>query len=84
MELFQFSHGHTLKYSACFSHMETIQDFDPFLSSEISLEMESLNICKESLISMVIETFDRLRSGLNSFHGELLLVDHHTKGSEHR
>ena len=28
---------------------------------------------------MVIETFDRLRSGLNSFHGELLLVDHHTK-----
>ena len=35
--------------------------------------------CKESLISMVIETFDRLRPGLNSFHGELLLVDHHTK-----
>ena len=32
-----------------------------------------LKICKESLISMEIETFDRLRSGLNSFHGELLL-----------
>ena len=41
-------------------------------------------MCKESLISMVIETFDRLRPGLNSFHGELLLVDHHTKGGEHK
>ena len=40
-------------------------------------------MCKESLISMAIETFDRLRSVLNSFHGELFLVDHHTKGSEH-
>ena len=40
-------------------------------------------MCKESLISVVIETFDRLKSGLNSFHGELLLVDHHTKGGEH-
>ena len=47
--------------------------------SEISLEMEALNICKDSLISMGIETFDRLRSGLNSFHGELLLI-----GSPHK
>ena len=59
------------------------QDFDTIVSSEISLEMESLNMCKESLISMAIETFDRLRSGLNSFHGELLLVDYHVKGGEH-
>ena len=48
------------------------QDFDIFVSFKISLEMESLNICKESLIFMEIDTFDRLRSGLNSFHGELL------------
>ena len=59
------------------------QDFDTIVSSENSLEMESLNMCKESFISMAIETFDRLRSGLNSFHRELLLVDHQTKGSEH-
>ena len=44
-----------------------IQDFDTIVSFEISLEMESFNMCKESLISMVIETFDRLRPGLNSF-----------------
>ena len=44
------------------------------VSSELSLEMETLNVCKDSLISMEIETFDRLRSGLNSFHGELLLI----------
>ena len=50
----------------------TIQDLDTIVSSKISLEMESLKICKESLISMEISTFDRLRSGLNSFHGELL------------
>ena len=61
-----------------------IQDFDTIVSCEISLEMESFNMCKESLISMVIETFDRLRPGLNSFHGELLLVDQHTKGGEHK
>ena len=61
----------------------TIQDFDTIVSSEISLEMEALNVCKDSLISMEIETFDRLRPGLNSFHGELLLLNHHTKGSEH-
>ena len=42
------------------------------ISSEIFLEIKSLNLYKESLISMVIETFDRLRPGLNSFHGELL------------
>ena len=63
--------------------VKAIQDFGTIVSSEISLEMESLNMCKESLISMVIQTFDRLRSGLNSFHGELLLVGHHTKGGEH-
>ena len=57
-----------------------IQDFDTFVSSKISLEMESSKMCKESLISMENETFDRLRSHLNSFHGQL---DHHTKGSEH-
>ena len=67
----------------CLGDSDPIQDFDTIVSSEISLEMESFNMCKESLISMVIETFDRLRSGLNSFHGELLLVDHHT-GGEHR
>ena len=67
-----------------FQHcLAIIQDFNTIVSSEISLEMESLNMYKESLISMVIEKFDRLRSGLNSFHGELLLVDQHTKGSEH-
>ena len=64
--------------------MVSIQDFDTIVSSEISLEMESFNMCKESLISMVIEAFDRLRPGLNSFHGELFLVDHHTKGGEHK
>ena len=53
---------------------KTIQDFDTIVSSEISLEMETLNVCKDSLISMEIETFDRLRPGLNSFHGELLLI----------
>ena len=67
-----------------FKFFFSIQDFDTIVSSEISLEMESFNMCKESLISMVIETFDRLSSGLNSFHGELLLVDHHTKGGEHK
>ena len=60
-----------------------IQDFDTIVSFEISLEMASLNMCKESLISMAIKTFDRLRSVLNSFHGEWLLVDHCTKGDEH-
>ena len=68
----------------CLDVSPTIQDFDTIFSSEISLEMESFNMCKESLISMVIETFDRLRPGLNTFHGELLLVDHHTKGGEHK
>ena len=38
-----------------------IQGFDTIVSSEISLEMEALNVCKYSLISMEIETFDRLR-----------------------
>ena len=50
----------------------TIEDFDTIVSSKISLEMESLKIYKESLISLEIDTFDRLRSDLNSFHGELL------------
>ena len=49
-----------------------IQDLDTIVSSKISLEMESVKFCKESLISMEIDTFDSLRSGLNSFHGELL------------
>ena len=48
----------------------SIQDFDTIVSSKISLEMESLKICKESLISMEIDTFDRLRSGLNIFPEE--------------
>ena len=59
--------------------LKAIQDFDTIVSSEISLEMEALNVCKDSLISMEIETFDRLRPGLNSFHGELLLI-----GSPHK
>ena len=63
--------------------MFTIQNFGTIVSAEISLEMESLNMCKESLISMVIETYDTLSSGLNSFHIELLLVDHHTKSGKH-
>ena len=33
-------------------------------------------MCKELLISMAIETFDRLSLGLNSLHGEL---DHYIK-----
>ena len=37
----------------------TIQDSDTIVSSEIYLEMEALNVCKDSLISMEIETFDR-------------------------
>ena len=61
----------------------TTQDLDTIVSSKISIEMESLKICKESLISMKIDTFDRLRSDLNSFHGELLSLDHFTKGSDH-
>ena len=52
----------------------SIQDFDIIVSSESSLEMEALSVCKDSLISMEIEAFDRLRPGLNSFHGELLLI----------
>ena len=52
----------------------TIQDFDTIVSPKISLKMESLKICKESLVSMEIDIFDRLRSGLNSFYGELLLI----------
>ena len=56
-----------------------IQNFDTIASSEISLEIEALNICKDSLIPMEIETFDRLRPGLNSFHGEMLLI-----GSPHK
>ena len=44
------------------------------LSSETSLAMESLKMCKESLISMELKTFDRLRTCLNSFHEELLQV----------
>ena len=59
--------------------LQSIQDFDIIVSSEISLKMEALNVCKDSLISMEIETFDRLRPGLNSFHGELLLI-----GSPHK
>ena len=51
-----------------------ILDFDTIVSYKISLEMEFLKICKESLISMKSDTFDRLRLGLNSFHGELLLI----------
>ena len=43
------------------------------VSSEISLEMEVLNVCKDSLISMEIETFDKLRPGLNSFHGAIVV-----------
>ena len=35
-----------------------------------------LHLEKTPMISMANETFDR-------FHGELLLVDHHTKGGEH-
>ena len=61
----------------------SIQDFDTIVSSEILLEMEALNVCKDSLISMEIETFDRLRPGLNSFHGELFLIGSPHKGSEH-
>ena len=52
---------------------QSIQDFDTIVSSKISLEMESFRMCKESLISMEIDTFDRLRSHLNSFQ-ELLLI----------
>ena len=59
----------------CHSVAGTIQDFDTIVSSIISLEMESLKICKESLISMEIDTFDRLRSGLNSFHRENSVVN---------
>ena len=55
--------------------LDSIQDSNIIVSSEISLEMESFKMCKESLISMEIETFDRLRSGLNSFYGELLLIE---------
>ena len=62
-------------FSCCYlATGKPIQDFDTIVSSKISLEMESLKICKESLISMEIDTFDRLRSGLNSFHGELLWI----------
>ena len=57
----------------------TIQDFNTIVSSEISLEMEALNVCKDSFISMETETFDRLSPGLNSFHRELLLI-----GSPHK
>ena len=56
------------------SKQNSIQDFETIVSSEISLEMEALNVFKDSLISMEIEIFDRLRPGLNSFHGELLLI----------
>ena len=52
----------------------SIQDFDTIVSFKISLKMESLKMCNQSLISMEIDTFDRLRSGLKSFHGELLLI----------
>ena len=52
----------------------SIQDFDTIVSFKISLEMKSLKMCKESLISMEIDIFDRLRSGMNSFHGEFLLI----------
>ena len=52
----------------------SIQDFDTIVSSKISPEMESPKIYKESLTSMEIDTFDRLKIGLNSFHGELLLI----------
>ena len=48
-----------------------IQDFDTIINSKISLEMESSKMYKESLISKEIDIFDILRSGLNSFHGEL-------------
>ena len=61
--------------------LQTIQDSDII---PINFARDGIfKMCNESLIFMAIETFDRLRSGLNSFHGELLLVDHHTKGSEH-
>ena len=59
--------------------MFPIQDFDTIVSSKNSLEIESLNVCKESLISMEIDTFDRLRSHLNSYHRELLVI-----GSPHK
>ena len=36
---------------------KAIQDFDTIVSSEIYLEMEALNVCKDSLISMEIETW---------------------------
>ena len=57
----------------------SIEDLDTIVSSEISQKMEALNVCKDSLIYMEIETIDRLRPGLNSFHGELLLI-----GSSHK
>ena len=38
---------------------DAIQDFDTIVNSKNSLEMESLKICKGSLISMEIDTFDR-------------------------
>ena len=64
----------TLYEGLCWKWQEwsSIQDFDTIVSSKISVEMESLKICKESLISMEIDTFDRLRSGLNSIYVELL------------
>ena len=61
------------------SLVQSIQDFDTIVSFEISLEMEALNVCKDSLIYMEIEPFDRLRPGLNSFHRELMLI-----GSPHK
>ena len=74
----QRSHN-TSSFGCFYLKLVSIQDFDTIVSSEISLEMVALNVCKDSLISMVIETFDRLRPGLNSFHGELLLI-----GSPHK
>ena len=53
------------------------------LSSDISVEMVSLRIIKESLIPMKIETFDRIRLGLNSFLENCHQLNHHTKGNEH-
>ena len=57
----------------------SLQDFDVIVSSETSLEMKSFKILTESLMSMEIDTFDRLKSGLNSCKGELLLI-----GSPHK
>ena len=72
-----------------YKHTQTLISSNPLTQFRPSIQDFDISgygvfkLCKVPLISIAIETFDRLRSGLNSFHGELLLVDHHTKGGEH-